>query len=82
MMEDDSLAQLQRLKLAAPEATLLRLNRRLRVVHLGRDLVERQAWAFWIVLDAFLRLFLKRLRLTTNHRPPVRQRNEYGPARS
>jgi len=54
--ENDELAQLRDLKVKAPENTLGRLWRRLNALVLGRDLVERQAFAFWIVLDALLRL--------------------------
>ncbi len=58
--ENDELTGLRQLKADAPANTLTRLRRRLGVLQLGRDLIERQAFAFWTILDAFLRIFLTR----------------------
>ncbi len=63
MMNDGEadLSQLKHLKIAAPPDTIIRLHRRLRLLQLGRDLVERQAFAFWIILDHLLRwVFVRR----------------------
>ncbi len=67
--EEQELAQLSQLKVAAPENVLARLRRRIQIAQLGKDLIERQALAFWLVLDAFLRLFFapRRPPLSTPH---------------
>ncbi|MFN0088155.1 MAG: hypothetical protein ACKVX9_22385 [Blastocatellia bacterium] len=57
---NDDFTELRRLNAVAPANTLSRLRRRLGILQLGRDLVMRQAFAFWMVLDAFLRIFLVR----------------------
>lgn len=62
-LKDDALSELKELKAEAPANTLPRLRKRLRVLQLGRDLIERQAFAFWIVLDTFLRLFFGKPRV-------------------
>lgn len=56
--EDDEqeFAELGALKTSAPDDVLTRLQKRTRTAQLGKDLVERQAFAFWAVIDAFLRL--------------------------
>ena len=61
--EADELTELKGLKTEAPTNTMLRLRKRLRALQLGRDLMERQAFAFWIVLDTLLRLFFGKPRV-------------------
>lgn len=62
--EEQELNQLSQLRVAAPENVFARLRRRIQAAQLGKDLIERQAMSFWIVLDSFLRLFF------APHRPP------------
>jgi hypothetical protein len=64
--EPDDLTQLRSLKVKAPEHTITRLWRRLNALILGRDLVERQAYSFWIVLDALLRVLVRPRRPARN----------------
>ncbi len=54
--EGESLTQLEQLKESAPDDVLRRLQKRMRTAQLGKDLVERQAFAFGAVIDAFLKL--------------------------
>lgn len=54
--DEQELAQLERLKEAAPDDVLTRLQKRLRVAQFGKDLIEKQAFAFWAVIDAFLKM--------------------------
>lgn len=49
-------AELSELQTSAPDDVLMRLQKRMRTAQLGKDLVERQAFAFWAVIDAFLKL--------------------------
>jgi len=64
MIKDEEVAvsQLKSLRAPAPEDVLVRLHRRLRYLQLGRDLVERQAFAFWIIFDQVLRWVFVRQR--------------------
>lgn len=56
-IEDErEFAELGQLKVSAPENVQKRLEKRVRVAQVGKDLVEKQAFAFWTVIDAFLRL--------------------------
>ncbi len=55
--EDKDFSELRSLAVTAPENALGRLRKRLGLALLGKDLIERQAMSFWVVLDAFLRLF-------------------------
>lgn len=52
----DEFNSLGQLKSEAPDTVWGRLHRRIQMAQLGKDLVERQAFAFWIVIDAFLKL--------------------------
>ncbi len=52
----DPLEELTALASTAPPDTMPRLKRRLRVLQPVRDLIEHQAFAFWVVIDTFLRL--------------------------
>lgn len=54
--EDEEFAELGALKSPAPATVFTRLEKRVRAAQLGKDLVEKQAFAFWTVIDAFLRL--------------------------
>ena len=54
--EEQEFADLQKLKVSAPDDSLTRLNKRVRTAQVGKDLVEKQAFAFWTVIDAFLKL--------------------------
>ena len=54
--EDQDFAELGELKVSAPENVHQRLEKRVRDAQVGKDLVEKQAFAFWTVIDAFLRL--------------------------
>jgi hypothetical protein len=63
MMNDQEagISQLQSLRVEAPGDTMDRLHRRLRYLQLSKDLVERQAFAFWIIFDQVLRwMFVRR----------------------
>ncbi len=51
---DELLEMLERLQVIAPANTQERLRRRIRTFQLGRDLLEKQVYGFWIVLHAFL----------------------------
>lgn len=67
LSEDDSdeFSSLGQLKAEAPDTVWGRLHRRLQMAQLGKDLAERQAFAFWIVIDAFLKLFFAPRRTQT-----------------
>lgn len=54
--DEQEFAELGALKTSAPDDILMRLQKRMRTAQLGKDLVERQAFAFWAVIDAFLKL--------------------------
>ncbi len=59
--QDDGVSELKSLRVEAPDDTLARLHRRLRYLQMGKDLVERQAFAFWTILDQVLRwMFVRR----------------------
>lgn len=53
---EEEFAELGELKETAPDNVLTRLQKRMQTAQLGKDLVERQAFAFWTVIDAFLRV--------------------------
>ena len=55
--DEEEFAEFAELKESAPEDVVERLHKRVRVAQVGKDLVEKQAFAFWTVIDAFLRLF-------------------------
>lgn len=54
---ESQLQSLRQLQMEAPTSLLLRLHRRVQMAQVGRDLITREAWSFWIVLDTFLRRF-------------------------
>lgn len=54
--EEEEFSELGQLKTKAPEASFERLHKRVQLAQLGKDLVEKQAFAFWTVIDAFLRV--------------------------
>lgn len=54
--DEQEFAELGQLKVSAPENVQKRLEKRVRVAQVGKDLVEKQAFAFWTVIDAFLRV--------------------------
>lgn len=57
LQEDEyGLEDLGKLKVPAPKNTFERLQKRVKVAQVTKDLVEKQAFAFWTVIDAFLRL--------------------------
>lgn len=55
--DNDEFNSLGQLRAEAPDTVWGRLQKRVQMVQLGKDLVEKQAFAFWIVIDAFLKLF-------------------------
>lgn len=55
--EDAELSELGELKTSAPDDVFVRLQKRMQMTQMGKDLVEKQAFAFWTVIDAFLRMF-------------------------
>ena len=57
--DDPQLEALARLKSDAPAGTVQRLKKRLRVARFGKDMVGKNAWAAWTVLDAFLRILFR-----------------------
>lgn len=58
MWNEEEFKKLQTLQSQAPPSLLMKLKKRIRFLQVGRDLIERQAFAFWIVLNTILRAFL------------------------
>lgn len=52
--QDEVLRALRTLEVTAPVNTIDRMRKRLRTFQLGRELLEKQVYGFWIVLDALL----------------------------
>lgn len=57
---DNEFQSWTQLRAEPAEAAVLRLKRRLRLVRFGKDMVTHNAWAFWVVLNAFLKLLFLR----------------------
>lgn len=55
-IEDVLFEKMSALKVSAPEDSYKRLQKRVRYTQMGKDLLEKQAFGFWKVIDAFLSL--------------------------
>ncbi len=70
--EDLDLKELAKMQVSAPEDTFKRLQKRVQIAQVGKDLVEKQAFAFWSVIDAFLRmLFVQNKRSTEEEKKNI-----------
>ncbi len=54
---DELFESMSALKVNAPEDSFRRLQQRVRYAQVTKDLIEKQAFGFWRVIEAFLRVF-------------------------